>query len=503
MLRRRLMCRIGEEIMRNHVWGVLVMSVGFMSAPCHATPLSDAWHTIAAEDSRAALALIENNHPGAVPELGDATFQARLALAKAHVAQRLPRVVDYPAYAALMSGLAADFQDGHIWSNALVGAQIIRSSGILLARQNNQWVVGAQQTDHGEPDVKGHIFLGCDGQDAESWAVPRIARFKGDPVLEAVRARAASWLLLDEGNPFLVRPTRCTFSAPGHAPESVALHWQPVLMANVRAAIGQVAQRGDAGLKVEPFSGGWWIGLDTLEDEAQKVVTQVRHNQAALREAPMVVIDLRGNGGGNSRYADIIAELLVGEPRLKAAQPHLPACSGSYWRVSPGVLAALQQNLDQAEASRDAASINFYRPLVTDIKQALAQHRNFSPALPACARHTQAAEQNDLPQALPPAEMKGRLVLVTDHTCFSSCLIAVDLFRRLGALHVGETTDRSSRYMEVREEVMPSKLRAVSTLQKVAVGAGDFGPYTPEIIFPGVLSNDAALKTWVAGLPAP
>lgn len=44
-----------------------------------------------------------------------------------------------------------------------------------------------------------------------------------------------------------------------------------------------------------------------------------------------------------------------------------------------------------------------------------------------------------------------RVVLITDRFGFSSCLIAVDLFRRLGALHVGEETDRDTWYAEVRE----------------------------------------------------
>lgn len=97
--------------------------------------------------------------------------------------------------------------------------------------------------------------------------------------------------------------------------------------------------------------------------------------------------------------------------------------------------------------------------------------------------------------------MKGRLVLITDRNCFSSCLIAADLLRRLGALHVGEATDVSTRYMEVREEVLPSGIRTFSTLQKVALGAADFGPYEPAIAYPGDLADTSALQRWVVALP--
>ena len=79
--------------------------------------------------------------------------------------------------------------------------------------------------------------------------------------------------------------------------------------------------------------------------------------------------------------------------------------------------------------------------------------------------------------------------------------MAADLFRRLGALHVGEATDMSTQYMEIREIVLPSGLRTFSTLQKVALGLGDFGPYQPQIVYPGPLNEDDRLKAWVAGLP--
>ena len=97
--------------------------------------------------------------------------------------------------------------------------------------------------------------------------------------------------------------------------------------------------------------------------------------------------------------------------------------------------------------------------------------------------------------------MKGRLILVTDRACFSSCLMAADLFRRLGALHVGEATDMSTRYMEIRDIVLPSGLRTFSTLQKVAIGLGDFGPYAPSVTYPDALHDSDKLKAWVAALP--
>jgi len=60
--------------------------------------------------------------------------------------------------------------------------------------------------------------------------------------------------------------------------------------------------------------------------------------------------------------------------------------------------------------------------------------------------------------------IRAKVFLLTDHKCFSSCLIATHDFRALGAVHVGETTDANTSYAEVRAAVLPSGLAAASTL---------------------------------------
>ena len=37
--------------------------------------------------------------------------------------------------------------------------------------------------------------------------------------------------------------------------------------------------------------------------------------------------------------------------------------------------------------------------------------------------------------------------------------------------------------------------------RRVALGLGDFGPYEPQVAFPGSLAETDKLKAWVAALP--
>ncbi|WP_282945780.1 MULTISPECIES: hypothetical protein [unclassified Sphingopyxis] len=127
---------------------------------------------------------------------------------------------------------------------------------------------------------------------------------------------------------------------------------------------------------------------------------------------------------------------------------------------------------------------------------ALEEGRTFAPALPACAQSASPASPLPAPSSNP------QIYLLADRSCFSSCLLAADLFLRFAAIHVGEVTDMSSRYMEVRQIILPSGLRTFSTLQKVTIGLGDLGPYRPEHIFDGDMTNLEALERWIYELEA-
>ena len=497
--------------------GIVIMRFGFLAAavasfvallsamptqaqaPVHSAAFAAGWHDAAAADSEVALTLIEENHPGAAPQLSDKEFLSRLSLAERHVAERLPKVVDFGGYSALMDGLAADFRDGHIWSSAELGWKIVRWVGIVPIRKNGSWFVGAQKANGNEPDLSGAEIISCDGIAFDQFAKQRIGDFVGNPSLEAVLTSGASSLLLDFQNPFIMRPKSCIFRKAG-TDRTLVFSWRRELLSRINTLATNAIHQASAGLGVRMFSGGYWIALDTLTDKAKTVVDAVRANQQALRTAPTVVVDLRGNGGGNSEYASEIAAALVGEASVRAVEAKLPLCGGSYWRASAQNLQAAEISLQDARREGNQETVDFLTPVVTEMTRAIAAGHAFSPDLPVCASKALTVDQDLAGSNVPRTKMEGRLILVTDHACFSSCLIAVNLFRKLGALHVGEPTDMSTRYMEVREEAMPSGLRTFSTLQKVVVGLGNYGPYRPQVPYTGDLADTKALQTWVAGL---
>ena len=472
------------------------MLVSMQVGPAHAQSAGEAWQILAKVDSAAAIDLIERNHPGAARELGDLAFQERLAVAKKNLRERLPKVVDHPSYAALMNGLANDFRDGHIWSTARLSSSQRRWAGIVIARRGGQWVVGAQDAAKGEQALEGARLENCDGVPADRFAREKLGGYYAHPDIEADMATRAAQLLIDDGNPFVAKPARCQFATSGGT-VTMDLKWRDIPLRQLEPIVLRSYRPAEIAMGISDFAGGKWISVPTFGNSAASLVDKVRESGSALRAAPMVVLDLRGNSGGNSGYAEEIARVLVGEARVSAVSSRPSDCSGLYWRVSPDNLEALRNFVEALPEDRKP---NWAGDL-TAMKAAFARREAFAPALPACAPKAIAVGPAPPPSNVPPSSYKGRLVLLTDRACFSSCLIAANLFRRLGALHVGEATDMSTRYMEVREIVLPSGLRTFSTLQKVALGLGDFGPYEPSVVYPGPLHQDDKVVAWVAALP--
>jgi hypothetical protein len=72
------------------------------------------------------------------------------------------------------------------------------------------------------------------------------------------------------------------------------------------------------------------------------------------------------------------------------------------------------------------------------------------------------------------------------------------MFRRLGALHVGQATDAATHYFEVREERLPSGLSFFSTLQAFSSSSpAQMGPYEPEVRYDADIANTEELQAWI------
>jgi hypothetical protein len=434
------------------------------------------------------------------PEVGDPDFARRLDKGYAEATARLPKADSYEGYVAVMAAFGNGMADKHIWARQDLVRRTVEWPGVVIALRGRTWTVVAQDDKDPAEKLVGARLVSCDGTPAEEYARQRLATFRAVWSVPAQRINAAPWLLVDDENPFLPRAESCSFDVSGRQ-VAVKLPWRSISRPDYVAKATAAAPRGEPGFGVRPFAGGTWIALESLDNRAAPLVEEIEKDPAKLRSAPMVVLDLRGNGGGSSAYGRRIADAIYG-PAFTAAKLGAAAeeegC-GSLWRASRGNLEQLDiymRDLAPKVGPEFAAEIARSR---VEVVKALAEHRAIAGDVAACK--ARAAAQKPATAAAPAPFYQGKMVLLTDSACFSSCLLTTDYFRKLGARHVGEATDANTHYMEVREAWLPSGLTRFSTLQAVGLDSPlQIGPFEPSDPYPVDISDTKALEAWIAKL---
>lgn len=463
-----------------------------------------AWRELTLADLEAAWGIVSRNHPGAARATGDTAFRRALADGLAAGRDRAGRVTSYQGWLATLRAFAVGLGDPHIALQTRLTIGTLRWPGFVLGRRGQATVVVARDTTGGgapPPPPPGSRVVSCDGMPIEEYSRARLGTFRGTWDVSSQRVRTTPLLLVDDGNPFL-SPARVCVVRQDDADRTVELGWRDIPATALQERIREAAPIGRAGFVVRRAGPGWWIGIESLGGPVQQVLDSVEAHASEIRTAPWVIVDVRGNGGGNSDWGRRLADLLVGPARTSAAMQRAereadtsPWC-GSSWRASEEVEQTIAGYITEMGPRVGQAAVDRWTAERDSVRAARAAGRELAPEPRPCppAASGEAGE-------LPPSAMAGRLVLLTDHACFSSCLLVTALFRAIGALHVGEGTDFSTRYMEVRAFPLPSGLGRFATVQKVSFSAPPrLGPYEPEVPYPGSIADTDAVEQWIMHL---
>jgi hypothetical protein len=465
-------------------------------------PADPRWGPITFGDVEAAYRLLRDNHPGAAAELHDLAFQEKLRAAHELALKRASTVNSYPGYIAVLTSFAASMGDKHIWDRPTFVINTPRWAGIIISKRGRSWTV----SDVGEAQnaLLGASLTGCDGEGVDDLARKNLGESRADWSIGAQQTQAAPWLLVDESNPFIARPKICTFEHNGRR-QTVTLDWTRIKREDLLPRLKKAIGAGEAGFGVRQVGQGYWIALQSLSaPQTMEVVKAVEERKTALREAPFVVLDLRGNHGGSSLIGREIAASLLGSAAVDArlGPAMQPDCGGSdgAWRAS-------EDNIHDLEYLRTAPFVLQGGPEqqkliddnLRDTRAARAQGKEFSAAI-VCP----AAPPESTMATHPPSLMKGRVILLTDNICFSSCLAVTGDFLTLGAFHVGQTTDAATHFVDVREEYLPSGYSMFSTLQSLDPNSpAQVGPFEPALPYDGDIADTNALEKWVTDTAVP
>jgi oligopeptide transport system substrate-binding protein len=445
------------------------------------------------------------NHPGPNDELRP-QFLVELSQGLEEARRRASVVRDYSGYWWALQGYAARFNDGHLRLESQAPQNPRQTwPGFLTGFRADVQRVVTRMDGASIPPI-GARLVSCGSEDARTLAAGHIGAFTGRWDLAAMRLRYGGTLFLDRENPFAAPPSQCVFEIEG-ALRSYALQWWPIETADAASRLQSTWQEVHPPIGItQRASGSLWISLPSFDFSPQspyyaglnQVLERLRRQPGTIHGAARIVLDVRGNHGGSSHWSHRIAELLWGAGRTEAVDLDPKAVD---WRASRGNIDYLMsaEALARSGAHADPGLLADFEQTIAGMQAAAAHAQSFwrevpSPRLPdSVIRHDAAT-----PAPLPP------IYVLTDAACGSACLDAVDLWKALGAIQVGQETAADTFYMDVRRVPLPSAVSSLWLPMKVVRGRprGWNTPQTPAASYEGDMADTDAIDRWIKTLRA-
>jgi hypothetical protein len=465
----------------------------------------DQWSEIAIDDLHFIRAILRENHPGPADTLNpwfrswyERGFDEALELAS--------QAENYAGYYFSIQYYMQGFQDGHLGAlgeDLLAVTELdFRWPGFIVGYKLGQF----QVIESEEPRVPvGATLISCDGRSADSLGKTILQTFHGLWSVNGARSDLAPLLFVDAGNPF-VEPLKVSkWNVRGQVSE-VSLIWRPVDVDSLQAKISKARQQFSPPFEVRRFAegAGYWIsipsfaiGSEEVREGIQNILTTLEKDGDKIRSGEIIVIDVRGNGGGSSTLGDEIIAKLWGTATLDEAQP-----GGHYveWRVSAGNASFLRRvNLSRWEnyAGEDDPAVRDYRKFVEEMEMAVTKGDIFYRR--GKGESTDAKE----PASGTRYQVKARVFFLTDNSCFSACLDFADVMRRIpGVVHIGLETKADAVYIDNRAVRLPSGHGMVGFSMKVYRNRqrAHNESYIPELVWNGNITDNIALENWILNL---
>lgn len=415
---------------------------------------------------------------------------------------RAAQVKDRAGYFFTLAAYMNGFGDPH-FQLSLKGDQLSpRWPGFIVSRSGDAAEI-VYRDDNAPP--LGTKITACDGNPIAQLLDERVYPFRLNPKLASDRRSAMTRLFLDRGNPFAAAPSVCRFDQNGTA-RDVTLAWRPAppdrdpWWDKYRAAgTGPKAEWGVS----EPAPGVTWIGVPTFSSDDENfpkldaLIKAVEAKGEAMRNGRAVVIDTRGNGGGNSSWADKLAAAIFTSDVL--ARHKAPDREEAVdWRGSEGNAAFWKNWSEQMSKEFGPLSLNRFGALA--IGWQLGRTATQDPPIIRVGS-CKPGRAGGITRARPKGEspFKARVYFLSNGSCGSSCLNFADTVLMVpGVKLIGSATSADGAYMEIRGVDLPSGQAEIAFPQKVARGAAraPMEAYEADIPYDGSWS-DEAVRAWV------
>lgn len=462
------------------------------------TLAADEWPALTRRDIAAVDQWLRDGYPGLV-DPDQAGFADIWQRARQLAELRSAQVRDYAGWRATLFALVNAARDGHLLLLETKRSETLRWAGLALEYRAPDFLARIPQLDHPAIERRlpdGARLLNCDGIASADLLRDRLDGHVANWQLEADRALYAAQLFVDRGNPFASAPRQCRFS-DGSREYALTLNWHAVAATELQSALAPFrrlrAQRDRLTLQFDP-DGSAWITVGNLADYNghQRLQQQLQQQQLAIRQAPYVVFDLRGNSGGDSQLGTALVSAIWGADAVPASPP---AAQPKRWRVSNLVHDTVRTVRDAVAASANPNPhlIQMADRLLPHLQAALNQNQTLLAVDERSQSATAVTRQSPVRQTV---------FALTDGGCFSSCIIMHYMLQRLGAIAVGDPTGRHTVYGEAwfNRQLPSGHATLVLPLAINAYPAGELGGDAPRFHWQGASEDEPGLRKWLAAI---
>ena len=360
-----------------------------------------------------------------------------------------------------------------------------------------------------DPSVEPHpgdTLLECDGRPDDALLAERVLRPLLNPALPQRLPVVSPALFTAVADDAADQAKSCRFRDPAGLTRTVALRWRPIARSELDARLVDASGIPIPPLGIERIGDVWFVSIPSFTWEnadgarMQAFLAILRRAAPTLHAARHVVIDLRGNHGGNSAWGEAVAAALWGQPAVDAAEATLDWTMD--WRPSPGNEASLRRSAAserQGGLASEAAAID---ALADRMAQARAAH------------HVLLADPDQphpRPEIAAVSPFATPVLVLTEPRNISACLDFLDLLARLpGTERIGLPTGADTLDMDIAEAPLPSGRASLQYPMKVfrhrARGANV--AYQPAMAWPvGSMMTRQAVAGWIdtfsAAVPGP
>lgn len=457
------------------------------------------WRSLTLSDIDAVDTWVKEVYPAWV-DADNRSFRRIWATAVRTARTRASEVRSRDGLTAVVQALLNAASDPHVVFSGSEPSQRVAWAGIGLERRGSKYVatpLGAFAATPKGAEVANSLFAGCDGRTADETFRYHLDPWQTDWDAPGNASMFAASIFVDLQNPFAQRPVSCRFRKSSGKHVTLDLDWQDedrAVVSRLLLPFRRTRPISEA-IKLDFHDdNSVWITAGNFGLEASHAA--LRDRIAAERErinsSAYVVIDLRGNLGGNSELADRLIDSLWGP---SVAQSSFPG-RAKQWRASEAVIAearTLRQRLSQWP-DVPTGVLSAIDEMIPRLEVARSAGQDFY------TEETPFTDQEPRPLQQSGRGLGAPVYVLTDGGCVSTCIVAVNALRRAGALQVGDPTQRQTRYVEAWfQRQLPSGYGEVTLpIARIAFAEQELGGEPVDLPWTGSANDEGGLKRFIA-----